>query len=67
MLRPFKKRIRSISEMNLYCESSDIEKIDKEKLMEFCNSLAEKVDELVEENNRLQIKIKDVESRLWRE
>ena len=62
MVRPFNKKIRPTGETYLFHTRPDIE-----KLMDFCNSLAEKVDELVEENNRLQRKIEHVASQTWRE
>ena len=47
-LKPFRSRIRWNGETNLFSTRANIN-----ELMKFCNMLAEKVDELIAENNRL--------------
>lgn len=55
-MKPFKKRMRSNGQINLFHTRNDLNMV-----MAFCNSLAEKVDELVESNNRLSDKIAEME------
>lgn len=47
-LKPFRSRIRWNGEMSLFSTRANIN-----ELMKFCNLLAEKVDALIAENNRL--------------
>lgn len=55
-MKPFKKRMRTNGQIHLFHTRNDLN-----ILMDFCNSLAEKVDELVESNNRLSDKIEKLE------
>ena len=55
-MKPFNKRMRSNGQINLFHTRKDLN-----ILIDFCNQLAEKVDELVTENNRLSNKIAKLE------
>lgn len=61
-MKKFYKRLRPNGETNLFHTREDIK-----QLMDYCNFLADKINELIDENVLLKQKIKDVESRTWRE
>lgn len=56
-MKLFNKRIRPTGETSLFHTRADIN-----ELVKFCNALAEKVDELVNENNRLSEEIEKIRS-----
>jgi hypothetical protein len=56
-MKPFNKRMRHNGQTSLFHTRADLN-----ILIEFCNKLAEKVDELIAENNRLHEKIERMES-----
>ena len=56
-MKLFNKRMRPNGQTNLFHTRADLNKV-----MEFCNGLAEKVDELVLENNELVSKIYRLET-----
>ena len=55
-MNKFNKRLRPNGEMSIFHARADIN-----ELVKFCNGLADKVDELVTENNRLSQKIAEME------
>ena len=61
-MKKFYKRLRPNGETNLFHTREDIK-----QLMDYCNSLADKINELVDENDRLKQKIERVASATWHE
>ena len=57
-LKPFKSRIRWNGDVCLLSTKANIN-----ELVKFCNLLADKVDELIEENNRLKRKMEQESNR----
>lgn len=55
-MKLFNKRMRPNGQTSLFHTRADLNTV-----MKFCNELAEKVDELVESNNRLSNKIEKME------
>lgn len=56
------KRLRPNGETNLFHTREDIK-----QLMDYCNFLADKINELIDENDRLKQKIERVASATWHE
>lgn len=56
-MKLFNKRMRPNGQTSLFHTRADLNTV-----MEFCNKLAEKVDELITENNKLLEKIERLES-----
>lgn len=61
-MKKFHKRIRYNGEKNMFHAREDIK-----QLVDYCNFLADKVNELIDENNRLSNEISKVASSTWRE
>lgn len=61
-MKKFYKRLRPNGETNLFHTREDIK-----QLVDYCNLLADKINELIDENDRLKQKIERVASASWHE
>lgn len=61
-MKKINKRLRPNGETNLFHTREDVK-----QLMDYCNFLADKINELIDENDRLKQKIERVASATWHE